>query len=106
MDRAVTALPPRDFEAEAQAGVDAFDRSYFETYGRYPEESPLFGTTPTSTRRRDAIQALIDRGATEGERAAAQAAMLRLDNPSTQAHAATEQGSYYARDTLAGSADE
>jgi hypothetical protein len=63
-----------------RVGAARFDREHFEQFGRYPEESPLYGTTPQQDDpRRAAIQALIDRGATEGERAAARAAMHRLD---------------------------
>lgn len=61
------------------AFVDAFDREFAATFGRYPTESPLFGTRPENTARRQAIQNLVEQGATEGERAAARAALLRLD---------------------------
>lgn len=65
---------------DAAAGNYAFDTSWYAEYGVYPPESPLYGTTPRSADpRRVAIQALIDQGATEGERAAARAAMERLD---------------------------
>lgn len=60
-------------------GAYSFDREYFQGLGRYPSESPLFGTTHVNDKRRAAIQNLIDQGATEGERSAAQAAMERLD---------------------------
>ena len=68
-------------EADYQEGVDAFDRAYFERYGRYPEESPLYGTQgPRSdTARRQAILNLIEGGATEGERDAAREALRRID---------------------------
>ena len=69
------------YEEDVQAGVDAFDRAYFERFGRYPEESPLYGT-PGPMRddpRRAAIQSLIERGATEGEREAAREALRRID---------------------------
>jgi hypothetical protein len=101
------------------ASEEEFEQWFVDRYGHhtrdwhddrglpYPGDEPHQPVTePTSSRRREAIQALIDRGATEGERAAAQAAMYRLDHPSTLAHDATERGSYYARDTLAGSSDE
>lgn len=69
----------------AQEGVHArgaaiFDRDYFADFGRYPEESPLYGTTPAAASpRRQAILNLIERGATEGERDAARAALARVD---------------------------
>jgi hypothetical protein len=59
--------------------VDLFDTEFYEEFGRFPAGSPRAGTSPASSRRRTAIQALIDRGATEGERDAARAAMERLD---------------------------
>ncbi len=59
--------------------VDLFDTQFYEEFGRFPEGSPRAGTTPATQRRRSAIQSLIDRGATEGEREAARAAMERLD---------------------------
>ena len=58
-----------------QQGVDDFDDEYFRLFGRYPEESTRRPPDP----RRAAIQALIEHGATEGERAAARAALERLD---------------------------
>lgn len=61
--------------------LEDFDREFHAEFGRWPTESPLAGTSPVSDRRRAAIQALIDRGATEGERDAARAAMARLDAP-------------------------
>ena len=61
------------------AGAYSFDQLYYNDLGRYPEESPLFGTTPVNDKRRQAIIALIERGATEGERSAAQAALERHD---------------------------
>lgn len=70
-------------------GAYIFDRDYYETYRRYPQESPLYGTEPPPTPRppaddprRQAIQNLADFGATEGERAAARAALARLDSRS------------------------
>lgn len=69
----------RDTEADKQAGVDAFDQAYFERFGRYPDDSPLAQQAPADARRRAAIQALVDQGATEGERSAARAALARLD---------------------------
>jgi len=62
-----------------QAGVDAFDRAYFERFGRYPAESPLADVDPSLLRRRQAVQRLAEQGATEGERAAARAALGRLE---------------------------
>lgn len=64
---------------DEQAGVDAFDAAYFARFGRYPEESPLYGTTPrTADPRRAAILNLAEHGATEGEREAARAALERI----------------------------
>ena len=60
-------------------GAYSFDREYFAGLGRYPEESPLFGTTPVNDKRRQAIIALVEGGATEGERSAAQSALERHD---------------------------
>lgn len=65
----------RDVEAEQQAGVDEFDRAYFRMFGRYPEESEL----RPPDRRREAIQALVEQGATEGEREAARLALERIE---------------------------
>lgn len=60
--------------------LDSFDREFYAEFGRWPSGSRLAGTTPPGDeRRRAAIQALIDRGSTEGERAAARAALHRLD---------------------------
>lgn len=60
--------------------LDDFDREFYAEFGRWPAESRLAGTAPPGDdRRRAAIQALIDHGATEGGRAAARAAMQRLD---------------------------
>lgn len=67
----------RKFVREPYLGL--FDKEFYEQFGRYPSSSPLFGTTPTNTARRRAIQNLIEQGATEGERAAAAAALARLD---------------------------
>ena len=69
------------------AGAYSFDQLYFNDLGRYPEESPLFGTTPRNNSRRAAIQALVTGGATEGERSAAQAALERHDAAANE-HAA------------------
>lgn len=63
--------------------LDQFDRDFYAEFGRWPAASPLVGTTPVSARRRAAVQALIDRGATEGEREAARAALARLDAADT-----------------------
>ena len=67
------------YEDAYQEGVDAFDRMYFERFGRYPAESPLAGVDPSLLRRRQAVQRLAEQGATEGERAAARAALGRLE---------------------------
>lgn len=68
----------RDVEAEMLAGVDAFDRAYYRRFGRFPEESPLSEASVRNERRLAAIEALAERGATPGERAAARAALERL----------------------------
>jgi len=69
----------RDLEAELLAGADAFDRAYYRRFGRFPEESPLSIASVRDERRRAAILALAEHGATEGERQAARAALRRLD---------------------------
>lgn len=74
-----------DPQADFQQGVDDFDAEYFRMFGRYPEESPLYGTSPRNDRRRAAIVALVERGATEGERAAARTALERLDRAAREA---------------------
>lgn len=62
------------------AGAYSFDKLYFEEEGRYPSESPLYGSTPRGDDpRRQAILNLVERGATEGERDAARAALERID---------------------------
>lgn len=68
-------------EADYEAGVDAFDRAYYERFGRYPEESPLYGSQGPrgDTARRQAILNIIELGATEGEREAAREALRRID---------------------------
>lgn len=62
-------------------GAYAFDKLYYAEEGRYPEESPLFGTAPRGARPgdhlRESIRALIEGGATEGERDAARLAFER-----------------------------
>lgn len=76
-------MPPddelRDLEAEFLAGVDAFDRDYYRRFGRFPAESQLTLASFRDARRRAAIEQLVEHGATPGERAAAQAALQRLD---------------------------
>ena len=69
----------RDIQAEMLAGADAFDREYYKRYGRYPAESELTPEVVATERRRTRIQALIEHGATAGERAAARAALGRLE---------------------------
>ncbi len=69
---------PRDIEAELLAGVDAFDRAYYQRFGVFPAESGLTVESIDLARRRASVQALIEHGATEGERAAARAALGRL----------------------------
>lgn len=69
----------RDLEAEFLAGVDAFDRDYYRRFGRFPAESNLTIASLRDARRRAAIEQLVEHGATPGERAAAQAALQRLD---------------------------
>lgn len=71
----------RDVAQDAQEGVDAFDRSYFARFGRYPDESPLSGTPRESDHRRQAILNLVERGATQGERDAARRAYEGLYGP-------------------------
>lgn len=69
-----------DPQSDYQQGVDDFDAEYFRMFGRYPEESPLYGATPRAADpRRQAILNLIEHGATEGEREAARAALERID---------------------------
>jgi queuine/archaeosine tRNA-ribosyltransferase len=68
-----------DLEADFLAGVDAFDRAYYQRFGRFPEESGLTVEGLRNARRRAAIEQLAEHGATPGERAAAQAALQRLD---------------------------
>ncbi len=80
LPREEAALREEDARRFVSPGfVDEFDQGFYEEFGRWPAESPRAGTSPASSRRRSAIQALIDRGATEGERDAARAAMERLD---------------------------
>ena len=67
-------------EEEFLAGVDAFDRSYYERFGRFPEESGLTVESVRNEGRRQRIAALVEQGATAGERAAAQAALERIDH--------------------------
>lgn len=69
----------RDIEAELLAGADAFDRAYYRRFGRFPVESNLSVEAIALERRRAAVQALVEHGATEGERQAARAALSRLD---------------------------
>lgn len=69
----------RDIQAEMLAGADAFDRAYYRRFGRFPAESPLSEQSLRLEHRRAAIQALVEHGATEGERTAARAALTRLD---------------------------
>ena len=69
----------RDIQAELLAGADAFDRAYYRRFGRFPAESTLSVEAIALERRRAAVQALVEQGATEGERAAARAALSRLD---------------------------
>jgi hypothetical protein len=69
----------RDIQAEMLAGADAFDREYYRRFGRFPAESELSVASVRDARRRAAIQQLVEHGATPGERAAAQAALQRLD---------------------------
>lgn len=69
----------RDVQAELLAGADAFDRAYYRRFGRFPLESELSVEAIALERRRAAIQALAEQGATEGERTAARAALARLD---------------------------
>lgn len=78
-----------------QEGVDAFDAAYFARFGRYPDESPLYGTTPpAASQRRQAILNLIEQGATEGERAAAEAALSRFDASHAETDAMQRGGNW------------
>lgn len=58
---------------------EQFDQEFYAEFGQYPQESPLHGSRPVDTARRAKIEALATGGATEGERAAALAALERLD---------------------------
>ncbi len=69
----------RDIQAEMLAGADAFDRDYYRRYGRFPAESALTVGAVHDAETRARIQALVEHGATEGERAAARAALERID---------------------------
>jgi hypothetical protein len=69
----------RDTQADILAGVDAFDRDYYRRYGRFPAESELSVESVHDAERRARISALAEQGATEGERAAARAALSRLE---------------------------
>lgn len=75
-------------DEQAQAGVDEFDRLYFERFGRYPSDSPFATEPPSLSRRRQAVTRLAEQGATEGERAAARAALNRLEAAS---HSETDE---------------
>lgn len=87
-------------DAERQARIDAFGARLAGLSFARP------GAAAARLRRREKIETLAESGATEGEREAARAALHRLEHPSTQAHDATEQGRYYARDTLAHGGDD
>ena len=69
----------RDIQAEMLAGADAFDRDYYRRFGRFPAESQLTAESVHDAERRARIEALVTQGATEGERAAARAALARVD---------------------------
>lgn len=71
--------PHRDIDADLLAGVDAFDRAYYRRFGRFPAESGLTIESLRDDRRRAAIRRLVEQGATPGERAAARAALQRLE---------------------------
>jgi len=64
---------------DVQAGVDAFDREYYRRFGRLPAESSLTVESAHDAERRARISVLAEQGATEGERAAARAALARFD---------------------------
>lgn len=81
-------------EDQFQAGVDEFDRLYFERFGRYPEESPLAAIDPGLIRRRQAVKRLAEFGATEGERAAARAALHRLEATHAEQDAMRRSGNH------------
>jgi hypothetical protein len=78
-DRDEVHEPRRDVDAELLAGVDAFDRAYYRRFGRFPEESGLTIEALRDDRRRAAIRRLVEQGATAGERAAARAALRRIE---------------------------
>jgi hypothetical protein len=69
----------RDIQAEMLAGASQFDQDYYRRFGHYPSESELTPEVVDYERRRSSIQALIEGGATAGERAAASAALGRLE---------------------------
>ena len=73
----MTWEPLRDVEAEKQAGVDEFDRLYQQRLQR--ERQQQQAQAPAHPGRRAAIQALIEQGATEGERDAARRALERIE---------------------------
>ena len=69
---------PRDVEAEKQAGIDEFDRLYAQRLQRERQQQQA-QQPPAHPSRRAAIQALIEQGATEGERDAARRALERIE---------------------------
>jgi len=58
--------------------LDSFDREFYAEFGRYPTASRL-GGRPGNSARRQKVAALAAYGATPGERAAASAALERID---------------------------
>lgn len=83
---------------------------FHERYGHYPRDyyddrglpypgdegqTTVAASTPSQSRRLASVQRLIDQGATEGERAAARAAMQRLTGVAADDHGfADTSGSY------------
>lgn len=72
-------MSARDTEAEQAAGADAFDRAYYERFGRFPAESELTAESVQDEERRARVVTLAEQGSTEGERSAARAALGRLE---------------------------
>ena len=70
---------PRDVEAEMREGEALFDAALAALRGEQPDS------------RRAAIQALIEYGATPGERAAAQEALGRLERHEREAQEARDE---------------
>jgi hypothetical protein len=65
------------------AFIESFDKEFYEEFGRWPAGSPNYGQH-TNTARREKVATLAQHGATPGERAAASAALERIDNEAAQ----------------------